>query len=697
MKNRVLSLLKTLTGNEDAEFHDDQWESIDALVNNHNQILVVQRTGWGKSAVYFIATKIRREQGYGPTLIISPLIALIRNQIEAALALDLRVVSINSSMSKQERSEAKADILKGLVDAVIIAPEQLAPSDFSKTILNEIASDIGMIVVDEAHCISDWGHDFRPDYRRISRLLQNMPDNMPVIATTATANDRVVNDIEAQLGDRLQIIRGPLIRDTLQLQNLDIPNVNERLAWLVKNVPRIRGTGIIYAKTVRDCDVVAGFLRENGINAHAYHGSIASSLREPLEQDLIYSNIKVLVATSALGMGFDKPDLGFVIHFQAPGSVVEYYQQVGRAGRAIRHALGIMMLGEDDHQIQKYFIENAFPKQKQVDMLLETLEDNNGLKLNEIEPLVNFSKGKIEDILKYLSIENPSPVLENNGYYHRTNLDYSLPEQKIKEIKSIKQTEWETLLEYHQTDECLMYFLGKELDDPHVKKCGKCANCKPENRLSEYVEEALVDKARDYLRHRYIELKPRSIFGASGVLVKQAFKYYDFPYKDESLKCEGGLVLSSWKDGAWGGLVAEGKINNEFSDKLIAPMVKMMESLEYEERPTWLTYVPSPRHPNLVKSFAEKLAEALDVPCIETLYISEERPPQKTMENSFYQSKNLDGAFGVVEEEVIEDPVWLIDDAVDSQWTFTVSGALLRRSGVSKVYPMALTSTKRNA
>lgn len=436
MKNRALSLLQKLTGNESAEFHDDQWESIDALVNNHKQILVVQRTGWGKSAVYFIATKIRREQGYGPTLIISPLIALIRNQIEAASALDLRVVSITSSMSKQERSDAKADILKGLVDAVIIAPEQLAPSDFSKTILNQIASDIGMIVVDEAHCISDWGHDFRPDYRRISRLLQNMPDNMPFIATT---NDRVVNDIEAQLGDRLQIIRGPLIRDTLQLQNLDIPNVSERLAWLVGNVPRIRGTGIIYTKTVRDCDVVAGFLRENGINAHAYHGSIASSLREPLEQDLIHSNIKALVATSALGMGFDKPDLGFVIHFQAPGNVVEYYQQVGRAGRAIKHALGIMMLGEDDHQIQEYFIKNTFPKQKQVDKLLEALADNSGLKVNEIEPLVNFSKGKIQDILKYLSIENPSPVYENKGSYHRTSFEYSLPKKKIKDIKAIKK------------------------------------------------------------------------------------------------------------------------------------------------------------------------------------------------------------------------------------------------------------------
>lgn len=697
MKNRALSLLQRLTGNEDAEFHDDQWESIDALVNRRKQILVVQRTGWGKSAVYFIATKIRREQGYGPTLIISPLIALIRNQIEAASALDLRVVSINSSMTKQERSEAKSEILNGLVDAIIITPEQLAPSEFSKNILNKITSDIGMIVVDEAHCISDWGHDFRPDYKRISRLLQNLPDNMPVIATTATANDRVVNDIEEQLGNRLQIIRGPLIRDTLQLQNLDIPNVSERLAWLVGNVPRIRGTGIIYAKTVRDCDVVAGFLRENGINAHAYHGSIASSLREPLEQDLIHSNIKALVATSALGMGFDKPDLGFVIHFQAPGNVVEYYQQVGRAGRAIKHALGIMMLGEDDHQIQEYFIKNAFPKQKQVDKLLEALENNSGLKVNEIEPLVNFSKGKIQDILKYLSIENPSPVYENKGSYHRTSFEYSLPKKKIKEIKAIKKMEWQSLLKYHKTNECLMYYLGKELDDPHIEKCGKCANCRPENKLSEYVDEMLVDKARDYLRHRYIELNPRSNFGASGALANQAFQYYEFPFRNPELKCEKGLALSSWKDGGWGDLVAEGKINNEFSEKLIAPMVKMMESLEYEEKPTWLTYVPSPRHPYLVKSFAENLAEALGVPCIETLYISEERPPQKTMENSFYQSKNLDGAFGVDEDEIIEEPVWLIDDAVDSQWTFTVSGALLRRCGVSKVYPMALTSTKRNA
>ncbi|SUA63855.1 RecQ family ATP-dependent DNA helicase [Oligella urethralis] len=697
MKKRAMSLLQRLTGNASAQFHRDQWESIDALVNNQKQILVVQRTGWGKSAVYFIAAKIRREQGYGRTLIVSPLIALIRNQIEAALALDLKVISINSTMLQKEREQAKSDILNGLADVIIITPEQLAPSDFSENILSKITSEIGMIVVNEAHCISDWGHDFRPDYKRISRLLQNLPDNMPVIATTATANDRVIKDIKTQLGERLQIIRGPLIRETLQLQNLYIRDVSKRLAWLVKYIPSLKGTGIIYVKTVRDCNVGAGFLRENGINANAYHSSVDGSLRESLEQDLIQNKLKVLVATSALGMGFDKPDLGFVIHFQAPGNVIEYYQQVGRAGRSISYALGVMMLGEGDNKIQEFFIKNAFPKQQQVDALLEVLENHDGLKLNQILSLVNLTESKIKNILKYLSIENPSPILENSGHYYRTGFDYALPEQKIKKIEAIKKAEWETLLQYHKTDECLMYFLGKELDDPYIEKCGKCANCAPENKLSEYVDEVLIDKARDYLRHRYIELKPRSNFGASGALVSQAFEYYKFPYRDSRLKCESGLALSSWKDGGWGDLVAEGKINNEFSDKLITPMVKMINSLEYEERPTWLTYVPSLRHPNLVKSFAEKLAEALCVPCIEVLYVSEERPPQKTMENSFYQSKNLDGAFEVIEGSILKEAVWLIDDAVDSQWTFTVSGALLRQYGVSKVYPMALTSTKKNA
>jgi ATP-dependent DNA helicase RecQ len=697
MKKLAQTYLHQMTGNPTASFHEDQWESIDELVNKQNQLLVVQRTGWGKSAVYFIATKIRRDKKFGPTLIISPLLSLIRNQIDSAAKLGLTVVSYNSSMDQNEKQLAASAILANQVDALIVAPEQLGQTYFAEKILSRISGNIGLFVVDEAHCISDWGHDFRPDYGRIVRVLKNMPKNMPVLATTATANNRVVNDIKDQLGDRLLIIRGSLTRKSLQLQNIDISNKSERLAWLAQHLPDISGTGIIYAKTTKDCEIVAGFLKTQGIDAHPYHSQLATKeIKEGLEQALLRNDIKALVSTSALGMGFDKPDLSFVIHYQSPGNVVEYYQQVGRAGRGIDSAIGIMMLGKEDGRIQQYFIDNAFPKENQINQLLEVIEQNDGMKVTELEPLVNFAKGTIESILKFLGIEQPSPILKDDKHYFRTQFDYQIPAEKIERLNTIKQSEWEILNAYHKSTACLMQFLSKELDDPDSQPCGKCENCDPNDKLAEDIDQSLVLKANDYLRHRYIPIKPRATFASSGANAKLAFTDYGLPYRDNNLKIESGMALSSWKDGGWGDIVAEGKQQDSFSHDLIPPMVKMIDSIPYEQRPTWLTYIPSPRHPSLVKNFAHALAEALGVKCKDTINITEARPPQKTMENSFFQSKNLDGAFGIDISQGYTDPVWLLDDAVDSRWTFTIAGALLRQNGVAKVIPIALTSTSKN-
>jgi ATP-dependent DNA helicase RecQ len=697
IKGTALTYLHQMTGNPTAYFHEDQWESIDQLVNKQSQLLVVQRTGWGKSAVYFIATKIRRAQKFGPTLIISPLLSLIRNQIDSAAKLGLKVVSYNSSMDKDERQQAENQILTGRVDAVIVAPEQLGQTYFAEKVLSHISGNIGLFVVDEAHCISDWGHDFRPDYGRIVRVLKNMPKNMPVLATTATANNRVVNDIKDQLGDRLSIIRGSLTRKSLQLQNIDISNKSERLAWLAKYLPDISGTGIIYAKTTKDCEIVAGFLQTQGIDAHPYHSQLATKeIKEGLEQALLRNKIKALVSTSALGMGFDKPDLSFVIHYQSPGNVVEYYQQVGRAGRAIDSA--IMMLCKEDGLIQQYFIDNAFPKENQINKLLDVIEQHDGMKVTELEPLVNFAKGTIESILKFLSIEQPSPILKDDKHYFRTQFDYQIPKEKIERLNTVKQNEWEVLNTYHKSTSCLMQFLSKELDDPNSQPCGKCENCKPDDKLAEKIDQSLVLKANDYLRHRYIQIPPRATFASSGANARLAFSNYGLPYSANkaNLNIESGMALSSWKDGGWGDIVAEGKFNGSFSHDLIPPMVKMINSMPYEQRPTWLTYIPSPRHPNLVKNFAYALANALGVQCKDTINIAEKRPPQKTMENSFHQSKNLDGAFGIDISQTHTAPVWLLDDAVDSRWTFTIAGALLRKHGIPNVIPIALTSTSKN-
>jgi len=696
MKQLALDYLREMTGNANAIFHSDQWESIEELVVQKDKVLVVQKTGWGKSAVYFISTKILRKQGSGLSIIISPLISLMRNQIESAAKLGLQVVTINSSLTPQERSVNESKLLSGQVDAVIISPEQLANDKFVENVLQNILSQVGLFVVDEAHCISDWGHDFRPDYRRIVRILQYMPSNIPVLATTATANNRVVDDIKLQLGGQLKIRRGPLLREALQLQNLVLPNKAQRLAWLSQALLSIEGTGIIYAKTTKDCETVAQWLQLKGIDARAYYGGVNSDERKQLEDDLIHNRLKALVATSALGMGFDKPDISFVIHYQAPGNVIEYYQQVGRAGRGIQKAVGMLMFGNEDERIQRFFIENAFPSEDDVNELLNILGNHEGLKEAEIEKYANLSNGNIKKILKFLSVESPTPILKDGLKYYRTAIDYELPHEHIERLSSIKVKEWNTLKDYHATGSCLMRFLAIELDDESSESCGKCENCAPENKLNILVERGLILEAAEFLKHLYIKINPRKLFGSSGDLAREAFPTYNFGYKDKNLQAEPGLALSKWRDGAWGELVAEGKKNNHFRDDLLEPMVQMIRSMSLEIQPKWITYVPSPRHPMLIKNFAHKLAAKLKIHCSDCVFVANEKPQQKMMSNSFHQSHNLDGAFGIQSDQVYDGSVFLLDDAVDSKWTFTVIAALLRKNGAGSVIPIALTSTSNN-
>jgi ATP-dependent DNA helicase RecQ len=693
IEQRALAHLRTMTNNASAQFHDGQLEAITELVENRRQMLVVQKTGWGKSAVYFIATKLLREQGNGPSIIISPLIALMRNQIPSAGRLGLSVATVNSSLSKNERSTNEDLITGGQLDAIIIAPEQLANDYFVQTILSSVLSKISMFVVDEAHCISDWGHDFRPDYRRIVRILQAMPKNLPVLATTATANNRVVTDIQNQLGEHIMISRGELTRKALHLQTVPLMPKAKRLAWLVEALKRIPGTGIIYAKTIRDCELVADWLVLNKIDAKAYTGSSDAGDRIDLENALLDNSVKALVATSALGMGFDKPDISFVIHFQAPGNVVEYYQQVGRAGRGIDDAYGILMQGEEDERIQSFFIERAFPTQNEVDDLLQAIANHDGLKKSEMEKYTNLSSGNIEKALKFLSTENPSPVLKELTVYFRTPIDYYLPAERIERLSAIKAGEWEQLQNYSRHPQCLMRFLAEALDDPLAEDCGKCQNCDSESTLEFEVPQQLTVNALDFLKYRYVKIKPRKLFGGSGTLATDAFPIYKLPYTSEELQAQQGLALSRWKDGVWGDVVAAGKVADHFTDELIAPMVEMIKSMPIELQPSWLTYIPSPRHPTLVKNFAHKLAVALGIHCSDAVTIALEKAPQKTMENSFRRSENLDGAFVINPAQVYADPVFLFDDAVDSGWTFTVVTALLKRASAGPVYPIALTST----
>ena len=692
-RSQALELLRIAVGNETADFRPGQWEAIEALVDRRERLLVVQRTGWGKSNVYFTATRLLRERGSGPTLIVSPLLALMRNQIEAAQRIGVNAVSINSA-TRRDWPETIDFLQRNQADALLISPERLANDEFVERVLSPIAGTIGLLVVDEAHCISDWGHDFRPDYRRLVNFLQRVPENLPILATTATANDRVIEDVREQLGN-IGIQRGALMRETLALQTMRMPSSAERLAWLAEHIGDLPGTGIVYALTQRDTEQVANWLVENGIPALAYHSDVTAegfddegAYREHLEDLLLDNKLKVLVATVALGMGYDKPDLGFVVHYQAPSSIVSYYQQVGRAGRAIERAIGVLMTGSEDEDIHEYFRSNAFPDEGRVQKILNVLEDSDGLTVPQIEPNLNMRRTQISQALRFLSVQNPSPVIRSGSNWLRTPVVYRMDTEKIRRLTEQREVEWREVQGYVDEQGCLMEFLARALDDPHPQPCGKCASCMGSPVVETSCSlDAVVNAAR-FVRGSELPLRSRI------QVPRGAFLEYGFSGNlPPQLQSETGRVLSRWGDAGWGKLVAEDKHNGRFRDELVQAAADMIrERWHPEPAPIWVACIPSCNHPTLVPDLARKLAAMLEIPFREVVIKARDNPPQKEQQNPFHQCRNLDGVFEI-QGDVPGGPVLLVDDIVDSRWTLTIVSALLRQSGSGPVYPIALAST----
>ena len=684
-------ILQELVGNPRARFRSGQWEAIDALVNRRSKVLVVQRTGWGKSSVYFSATKILRKQDRGLTLIISPLLALMRNQIEMANGGGLNVRTINSS-NKPEWEKIEVEIADDRIDALLISPERLADDKWVSSVLEPLTTNIGLIVVDEAHCISDWGHDFRPDYRRIVNLLRSLPPNVPVLATTATANRRVIADIRTQLGD-LEIQRGPLIRKSIALQNLRLDRKEERQAWILNHIDELPGTGIIYALTRPDVESLANFLQQNGVNARPYHSKIenpefstSDEYRQHLEDLLFGNKIKALVATSALGMGYDKPDLGFVVHYQAPGSIISYYQQVGRAARAIEYAVGVLMTGAEDGEIQEYFRTSSFPHNDLVQRILDVLSTSDGLSAPALMRHVNLSQSRMTAALKYLSVEQPSPVIKDDKVWKRTAVAYELDQEKIRRLVEKRTQEWDEIQRYVDEKGCLMKFLANSLDDKDSSECGKCENClgKPIVDTAFAIQDSL--KASELFKLSDVPLTCRKRFP------KDVLKHYRFGKTTnipQELRAEEGRVLSSWNDVGWGHSVREGKRNGRFDEHLVDAMAELLNDRWCPQPdPKWITCVPSTRHPTLVPNFATELSRKLGIPFKAVVHKVQENRAQK--EQQVHRVRNLDGAF-MIDERLPEGPVFLFDDVVDSKWTLTVIAALLRQRGSGPVFPIALT------
>ena len=697
IRDDALSLLRKAVGNTSAMFRDGQWEAIDALVGARRRLLVVERTGWGKSSVYFIATRLLRDQGRGPTLIVSPLLALMRNQIESARRHGVQAVRIDSS-NKADWREVEELVHGGEADALLVSPERLANDGFVDGVLMPIADSLGLLVIDEAHCISDWGHDFRPDYQRLRNIVHRIPQGTPVLATTATANDRVMQDVSEQLGDVL-VQRGPLMRKSLALQTLALPSQDARLAWLRGHLPQLPGTGIVYTLTKGDADRVADWLVRGGIDARAYYSDAyhpdfenSDAYRQHLERALHRNELKALVATTALGMGYDKPDLGFVIHFQAPGSIIAYYQQVGRAGRQIERAFGIMMHGAEDDAILEFFRRTAFqpgvwrlPGEEQVQAILSALEDSDGLTARNLERVVNLRRGQIQQALRFLAAVNPAPIVKDGSRWLRTPTPYVMDHEHVNRLTSQRETEWAEVKRYVDEPGCLMRFLGRALDDAGDEVCGKCASCVGGPLIGEDFGQHLAGAAR-YLQASERPIKPKK------QLPSDAFEIYGWNSLPRNLQHEEGRALSQWGDAHWGAMVKQDKLRSRFRDELVIALANMVRHRwQPTPRPAWVACVPSLRAPGLVPDFAQRLGKRLNVPFHAAVAKVRSNEPQKQQQNPYLQCRNLDGAFKVA-GNVPMGPVLLLDDVIDSGWTLAVVAALLRQAGSGPIFPVALAS-----
>ena len=681
-KETALQLLRTGTRLPDAAFREGQEEAIRHIVEGKGRLLVVQKTGWGKSFVYFIAIKLLRETGAGPALLISPLLALMRNQIAAAERMGVCAATINSD-NMDDWTAVERKLARREIDILLISPERLANERFRSQVLARIAAQISLLVIDEAHCISDWGHDFRPHYRLLERIVRTLPPNLRLLATTATANDRVMKDLAAVLGPNLNVSRGDLNRASLSLQTIRLPSQTERLAWMAEQLAALQGCGIIYTLTVRDANQVAEWLKVRGFNVEAYTGETGER-REQLEQALLDNRVKALVATTALGMGFDKPDLAFVIHYQMPGSVVAYYQQVGRAGRALDSAYGVLLSGEEESDINEWFIRSAFPTREEVAHVLEALEtEPDGLSVPGILSRVNASKGRVEKTIELLSLESPAPIAREGGKWQLTAARLSEAFwERAERLTSLRRDEHRQMQDYVSLPfGAHMGFLVRALDgDPSVVTEPALPP------LPTTVDPDLVKAAVAFLRRTSLPIEPRKKWPDGGMPL------YDVKGSiSPAHRAEPGRALCVWGDAGWGGLVRHGKYRDgRFSDDLVAACVKMFQEWNPEPAPAWVTCVPSLRHPDLVPDFARRVAAALRLPFHPVIAKIDERPEQKTMANSTQQARNVDGALSLNRRPVPSGPVLLIDDMVDSRWTLTVSAWLLRTNGSGAVWPMAL-------
>ncbi|WP_134765764.1 DEAD/DEAH box helicase [Nocardioides sp. 1609] len=686
-RERAEAHLRALVGRDDVSLRDDQWTAIEALAVGRRRALVVQRTGWGKSAVYFVATLLLRAEGAGPTVIVSPLLALMRNQIAAAERAGIRAVTINSTNLEQWDQTHRA-IAAGEVDVLLVSPERLNNPGFRDEVLPELAATCGLLVVDEAHCISDWGHDFRPDYRRIRTLLGDLPDGIPVLATTATANARVTADVAEQLGTDALVLRGTLDRESLRLGVVRLKTAQQRLAWLADHLAEQPGSGIVYCLTVAATQEVADYLRSRGHDVAAYSGQTEQTERLGLESALAEGRVKALVATSALGMGFDAT-LGFVVNLGAPQSPVAYYQQVGRAGRGLadgQSATVVLLPALEDRDIWAYFGSLSFPPEQQVRQTLEVLaEEGRSMSTAGLETRVELSRTRLEQMLKVLDVDGA--VRRVRGGWEATGRDWSYDEERYRRVREAREREQAAMLAYLDTDVCRMRYLREQLDDPDAVDCGRCDNCGGLT-LDAAVSDVAVAEATERLSRPGVPIEPRRMWptglAAMGIELKGKI----------AAGADEGRAVARLTDLGHGqalrGLFAAGAGDVPVPDGLARALVDVL--MDWRPQVQGIVVVESMSRPMLTADLAANLSRFLKRPVVgRYAVVDPDIEPGRGAMNSAQRVSAVGRRFALELDEPVEgSSLLLVDDLVATGWTLTRAAVALRARGADAVLPLTL-------
>lgn len=716
LRAEATELLVRLTGNPAATFHPGQFEAIEALVENRRRALVIQRTGWGKSAVYFLSALLLRRRGSGPALIVSPLLALMRDQVEAAARAGVRAAMVNSS-NVTEWDAVRAQLAAGELDVLLVGPERLNNPTFRSDWLPELVRTCGLLVIDEAHCISDWGHDFRPDYRRIRDLIAALPAGVPVLATTATANERVVQDVADQLGARGQgsaddvfILRGPLSRDSLRLGVLTLPTASDRLGWLATHLGSLPGSGIIYTLTVSAAEDTATALRAAGYDVLAYSGKTDPDERREAENALKENRVKALVATSALGMGFDKPDLGFVVHLGAPSSAVAYYQQVGRAGRGAIKADVLLLPGSEDREIWDYFATASMPTEENTGAVLAALAEATAagqeLTVPALETRVDVKRSSLDLLLKVLAVEGA--VERGSRGWTATGNPWHYDAPRYARVRQARQREQDAMLAYQHTDTCRMVFLARELDDTTARPCGICDVCAGPWYPTGF-NPALTEQAGSALARVGVPIEPRGMWptGLDRLVPHAVHAGTGKPLRGkiaEAERANEGRALARLTDLGWGNRLREifspgpdgQSVDGPVPADLGRASLQVLAEWGWAERPVAVIGLPSPVRPQLASSLARGIASAGRLADLGDFELTD--APAHFGGNSVFRCAGVLNAYRLPAAAVeylaaAPGPVLVVTDRIDSRWSTTVTARTLRAAGATAVLPYALAIT----